>query len=109
MFRLAENQHKTVAELLTGRPQALGNLELSLWRQYRRKFGLASDRTEAGIALAGFCTARAMGSKVKLKHLFPDFSPTNRGLSSSEFAAVCRTIPGVKVTTLPMPKKKRVG
>ena len=80
---------------------------MMLWAHYRGEVGLAVDRLEQGIARAGFVTARAMGSKVKFKDLFPDFTASKRS-RRAQFAATVASMPGTKVERLPMPKRKAV-
>lgn len=98
LFRLAEGQRRTVAELLTGQAGPLSCAEMMLWARYRREFGLAGDRLEYGVALSGLATARAMGAKkLKLDDLIPDFRPRRTGLTGQSLAAALAGFSGVKV------------
>lgn len=73
LFRLAGELHKTVGELIAGRPVPITLAEFRLWKQYRKQYGFNTDRLEAGTAIAANVTAAAHGSKRGLNDFIPDF------------------------------------
>ena len=79
--------------------------EFAFWVQYRGRHGFPVDRLEAGTALAGTATARAMGSKVEPKHLIPKFGAQK--VSMKALAAQLKALPGAKVRYIPRPDRKK--
>ncbi len=92
--------HKSLADVL-----AMSAAEFAFWKAYRDRHGFPVDRLEAGTALAGVATARAMGSKVEPKHLIPRFGPQK--VSMKVLAAQLAALPGAKVTRVPRPDRKK--